>query len=98
MPKKASADVLITPTEVPPLPGNTVTFTAPEAEGAATATITTNISSWTGAASNAGAASVSVQIDNRHEFITVDFYDDGKQYASGTLELSKDEEEDDDEA
>jgi len=67
------------------LPGNTVTFVADEGEGVVQAKIITAKDSWLVAASNtAGGARVSKIIETGHGEITVEFYEDGKLYASGT--------------
>lgn len=72
---------------LPLLPGNTVTFVAEGREGRTMAKIVTArgtdwVASSTGVAAN--EERVSKILETGHDEITVEFYEDGKLYASGT--------------
>ncbi len=69
------------------LPGNTVTFVAEAREGLVMAKIITAKDSWlvkTSTGVQANEERVSKIIETGHGEITVEFYEDGKKYASGT--------------
>ena len=69
---------------LPLIPGNAVSFVAEERPGRVQAKIVTAKDSWLVAASNIGGdARVSKILEVPGE-ITVEFYEDGKLYASGT--------------
>lgn len=76
--------VTLDPASIALLPGNTVSFVAEEREGRVQAKIITGKDSWLVAASNGGGdARVSKILEVAGE-ITVEFYEDGELYASGT--------------
>jgi hypothetical protein len=80
-------DVTFTP-NLPMYPGNVVTFHTRQGKDDVEAEITTNRETWRGKASNTGAgASVSKLIESGHATITVTFFEDGKQYATGTFKI-----------
>lgn len=73
--------------DLPLLPGNTVTFVAEGREGRTQAKIVTAKDSWLVATSTGAQGAeerVSKIIETGHGEITVEFYEDGKLYASGT--------------
>lgn len=82
--RKTGSGVRIDP-NLPLLPGNSVSFVADAGDGVIQAKIVTAKDSWLVAAStNGGYARVSKIIETGHGEITVEFYEDGKLYASGT--------------
>lgn len=68
------------------MPGNLATFTARRGEGVVTAQISTNFGTWTGPAANTpDNAIVSKLIETGHMFVTVQFFEDGTEFAAGTF-------------
>lgn len=71
--------------DLPLLPGNTVSFVAEGREGRTQAKITTAKDSWLVATSTgSNEERVSKIIETGHGVITVEFFEDGELYASGT--------------
>lgn len=79
--------VRLDPPSVRLVPGNSVTFVADEGDGRVQAKITTARGSVLVTASNGhGDARVSKILETNDE-IVVEFFDDGKKYASGTFKV-----------
>jgi hypothetical protein len=69
------------------IPGNAVTFVAEGREGRTQAKIITSSESWIVATSSGPGEERVSKILERPGEITVEFYEDGKKYASGTWQV-----------
>jgi len=86
--RKSKGDVRLDP-NLPLVAGNTANFVARQAKGVATAKVETDRGSWIGQVSNSPAgARISKIIETGHTELKVTFYEDGKEYASGTFPVA----------